>query len=70
MQWHITNALSTQVIYKVSINHARLDIPKDDNVCPPAIASILRQCWQDNPDSRPSASEVQEQLEEFLSWSL
>ncbi|HVY53143.1 MAG TPA: protein kinase, partial [Gammaproteobacteria bacterium] len=33
----------------------REDIPED---CPPKVASLIKFCWDDNPDKRPAADEI------------
>ncbi len=55
-----------QMIFKVSVHNARLDIPKDPVLCPPALQRLLAACWDSQPDKRPSAEEIQRQLEEVL----
>ncbi|XP_052182224.1 LOW QUALITY PROTEIN: probable serine/threonine-protein kinase SIS8 [Diospyros lotus] len=44
-----------QVVGAVGFQHRRLDIP--DNI-DPAIADIIRKCWQTDPRLRPSFSEI------------
>ncbi|KAI4347249.1 hypothetical protein L6164_008077 [Bauhinia variegata] len=44
-----------QVVGAVGFQHRRLDIP--DNV-DPAIADIIRKCWQTDPKLRPSFAEI------------
>ncbi|KAG5041813.1 hypothetical protein JHK85_014289 [Glycine max] len=44
-----------QVVGAVGFQHRRLDIP--DNV-DPAIADIIRQCWQTDPKLRPTFAEI------------
>ncbi|KAG5014834.1 hypothetical protein JHK82_020515 [Glycine max] len=44
-----------QVVGAVGFQHRRLDIP--DNV-DPAIADIIRQCWQTDPKLRPTFTEI------------
>ncbi|XP_047330565.1 probable serine/threonine-protein kinase SIS8 [Impatiens glandulifera] len=44
-----------QVVGAVGFQHRRLDIPDDTD---PAIADIIRKCWQTDPKLRPSFSEI------------
>jgi len=44
-----------QIIKTVAIDKRRPKIPEH---CPHGFARIIRQCWKDNPRSRPSASEL------------
>ncbi|KNA15902.1 hypothetical protein SOVF_094070 isoform A [Spinacia oleracea] len=44
-----------QVVGAVGFQHRRLDIPDDID---PAIADIIRKCWQTDPKLRPSFSEI------------
>ncbi|CAK8579731.1 unnamed protein product [Lathyrus sativus] len=44
-----------QVVGAVGFQHRRLDIP--DNV-DPAVANIIRQCWQTDPKLRPTFAEI------------
>ncbi|RAL42562.1 hypothetical protein DM860_011180 [Cuscuta australis] len=44
-----------QVVGAVGFQHRRLDIPDDMD---PAIADIIRQCWQTDPKLRPSFTDI------------
>ncbi|XP_016443377.2 putative serine/threonine-protein kinase SIS8 isoform X1 [Nicotiana tabacum] len=44
-----------QVVGAVGFQHRRLDIPEDMD---PAIADIIRKCWQTDPRLRPSFAEI------------
>ncbi|KAJ1437803.1 Serine-threonine/tyrosine-protein kinase, catalytic domain [Sesbania bispinosa] len=44
-----------QVVGAVGFQHRRLDIPDDMD---PAIADIIRQCWQTDPKLRPTFAEI------------
>ncbi|KAK7320191.1 hypothetical protein RJT34_04927 [Clitoria ternatea] len=44
-----------QVVGAVGFQHRRLDIPDDMD---PAIADIIRQCWQTDPKLRPTFTEI------------
>ncbi|KAJ7975214.1 Protein kinase [Quillaja saponaria] len=44
-----------QVVGAVGFQHRRLDIPNDMD---PAIADIIRKCWQTEPKLRPTFSEI------------
>ncbi|XP_060168992.1 probable serine/threonine-protein kinase SIS8 isoform X1 [Lycium barbarum] len=44
-----------QVVGAVGFQHRRLDIPEDMD---PAIADIIRKCWQTDPKLRPSFAEI------------
>ena len=52
-----------QMIFKVSVHNARLDIPKGPDQCPQAVASLITSCWENMPERRPSAEEVLRQIE-------
>ena len=54
------------MIFKVSVHNARLEIPKDPNMFPPALASLVASCWESIPETRPNAEEVLNQLEVFV----
>ncbi len=51
------------MIYQVTVEGARLEIPKDPTVCPPALAKLIASCWENMPKNRPSAEDVQVSLE-------
>ena len=51
-----------QMIFKVSVHNARLDIPKDTHMCPAALVALLASCWESLPESRPTAEEVLKQI--------
>ncbi|CAN0902246.1 Probable serine/threonine-protein kinase SIS8 [Linum grandiflorum] len=44
-----------QVVGAVGFQHRRLDIPSDMD---PAVADIIRSCWQTDPRMRPSFAEI------------
>ncbi|XP_043694921.1 probable serine/threonine-protein kinase SIS8 isoform X2 [Telopea speciosissima] len=44
-----------QVVGAVGFQHRRLDIPEDMD---PAVADIIRKCWQTDPKMRPSFAEI------------
>ncbi|KAE9607475.1 putative protein kinase TKL-CTR1-DRK-2 family [Lupinus albus] len=44
-----------QVVGAVGFQHRRLDIPDDID---PAVADIIRQCWQTDPKMRPTFAEI------------
>lgn len=44
-----------QVVGAVGFQHRRLDIPDDID---PAIADVIRKCWQTDPKLRPSFAEI------------
>lgn len=44
-----------QVVGAVGFQHRRLDIP--DNL-DPAVADIIRKCWQTDPKMRPTFTEI------------
>ncbi|XP_019239060.1 PREDICTED: serine/threonine-protein kinase EDR1-like isoform X2 [Nicotiana attenuata] len=44
-----------QVVGAVGFQHRRLDIPEDMD---PAVADIIRKCWQTDPRLRPSFAEI------------
>uniref|UniRef100_A0A7N0TWD0 non-specific serine/threonine protein kinase n=1 Tax=Kalanchoe fedtschenkoi TaxID=63787 RepID=A0A7N0TWD0_KALFE len=51
-----------QVSSAVVAQHLRPDIPR---CCPTAFASIMKKCWDTNPDKRPDMDEVVKLLEEI-----
>ncbi|KAL2608857.1 hypothetical protein R1flu_027430 [Riccia fluitans] len=44
-----------QVVGAVGFQHRRLDIPTDMD---PQLANIIRECWQNDPNARPSFSQL------------
>ena len=58
-----------QMIYQVTVNNARLEIPKDEARCPPELQALIASCWHDQPNTRPSADDIQITLESFLASS-
>ena len=54
-----------QMIYQVTVNNARLEIPKDNARCPPELQALMVSCWSNSPDDRPTAVEIQGALEEL-----
>ena len=58
---------SLQMIYQVTVERARLDIPRDPMRCPPALQALIASCWDELPKNRPCAEEVQEQLQALAS---
>ncbi len=44
-----------QVIYAVGVERRRLPIPAG---CPPALGSLLKDCWRHNAGLRPSFTEI------------
>ncbi|XP_010428298.1 PREDICTED: serine/threonine-protein kinase EDR1-like isoform X2 [Camelina sativa] len=55
--WGKMNAM--QVVGAVGFQHRRLDIP---DFVDPAIADIIRKCWQTDPKLRPSFAEIMASL--------
>ena len=55
-----------QMIYQVTVNNARLEIPKDEARCPPELQALIASCWHDQPSARPTAVEIQINLERLL----
>ena len=51
--------LDYQIFYQVSANNLRPTIP---NTCPEALKSLIQQCWDREPENRPSASELFDQI--------
>lgn len=54
-----------QMIYQVTVEHARLEIPRDPQVCPPELQQLIAACWDEQPRNRPSAEELQARLEDL-----
>ncbi|MED6168702.1 hypothetical protein PIB30_013892 [Stylosanthes scabra] len=52
-----------QVVGAVGFQHRRLDIPDDMG---PAIADIIKQCWQTNPKLRPTFAEIMAALKPII----
>ena len=52
-----------QMIYQVTVNNARLDIPTDPERCPTDLQSLIASCWNNQPEDRPNAMEIQRQLQ-------
>ncbi|CAM8972538.1 unnamed protein product [Rhodiola kirilowii] len=48
-----------QVVGAVGFQHRRLEIPDDID---PAVADIIRQCWQTDPRLRPTFGEIMSAL--------
>eukprot|EP00884_Botryococcus_braunii_P000534 jgi/Botrbrau1/10481/Bobra.0133s0085.1 len=55
-------SLSTplQVIYVVGVQKRRLDIPSD---CTAVLRQIIRECWAEDPDARPSFHTILQMLQ-------
>ena len=54
------------MIYQVTVNNARLDIPTDPERCPADLQSLIASCWDDQPHQRPSAEDMQACMEGIL----
>lgn len=54
------------IMYQVAMQHERLPIPDDPDMCPPSLASLLRQCWAVDPNTRPGAGDVVKRLSLIL----
>jgi len=52
-----------QIIKTVAIDKRRPRIPDH---CPHGLSQIIKQCWKDNPRSRPSASDLCSALEDLI----
>jgi serine/threonine protein kinase len=55
-----------QMIYQVTVEHARLAVPRDPDRCPPAMQDLIASCWVEQPNARPAAEEMQAVLERLL----
>ena len=53
---------TNQVMWKVGSEDARPEIPE---ICPPAMKSLIQQCWGKERNHRPDIEEVIEQLEQI-----
>ncbi len=51
-----------QVIHKVVIEHKRPDLPYS---VPTQVAQLAADCWQQNPDARPSFQQLVTRLEDL-----
>jgi serine/threonine protein kinase len=49
----LTNPM--QILYKVGVQGARLPLPDG---CPPALAALVRECWDEAPAARPAFREL------------
>ncbi|EFJ09552.1 hypothetical protein SELMODRAFT_46485, partial [Selaginella moellendorffii] len=56
--WHGMNPM--QVVGAVGFQHRRLPIPPDVD---PSIASIIQECWQNDPSQRPSFEKILNDLQ-------
>jgi len=52
-----------QVILQVATKGLRPEIPPD---CPQEWAQLIRDCWADDPDQRPTFAEVQQRLQTMI----
>ncbi|KAG1679812.1 hypothetical protein FOA52_012724 [Chlamydomonas sp. UWO 241] len=52
-----------QMIYQVTVAHARLALPESDTRCPPAMRSLIGACWHNQPAKRPTAEQVLQWIE-------
>ncbi|GAX74956.1 hypothetical protein CEUSTIGMA_g2402.t1 [Chlamydomonas eustigma] len=59
-----------QIMFKVSVHNARLDIPKDPSICSLPISRIINSCWETAPTNRPAALELMTRLESELEREL
>jgi hypothetical protein len=53
-------SIMLQVIYVVGVLKKRQSIPEQ---CPAAIKDLIVECWQDEPDCRPSFNNIVPRLE-------
>eukprot|EP01025_Chloroclados_australasicus_P047293 TRINITY_DN5273_c1_g1_i2.p1 TRINITY_DN5273_c1_g1~~TRINITY_DN5273_c1_g1_i2.p1 ORF type:complete len:717 (+),score=70.08 TRINITY_DN5273_c1_g1_i2:88-2151(+) len=44
--------------YRVTVKGERLEIPDDPEVVHPLIANLIRRCWAQDPEERPSFEEI------------
>ncbi|KAH3760177.1 serine/threonine-protein kinase CTR1 [Pelomyxa schiedti] len=51
-----------QIMLKVAVNHQRPEIP---TTCDQFLASLIQKCWDKEPNTRPTMTQVKQQLEEF-----
>lgn len=51
--WQDYNAM--QIIFTVGVHGQRLSIPEN---CPSALATLMRDCWQDDAGSRPDFATI------------
>lgn len=52
-----------QMIYQVTVEHARLSIPQDPTRCPRPLHDLIASCWDEQPNRRPTAEDMQGTLE-------
>lgn len=57
----LTNPM--QIIFAVGVQGQRPALPEDHEACPPALAQLVAQCWQEQPAARPSFTEVLARLQ-------
>eukprot|EP01125_Pyxidicula_operculata_P006858 TRINITY_DN2353_c0_g1_i8.p1 TRINITY_DN2353_c0_g1~~TRINITY_DN2353_c0_g1_i8.p1 ORF type:complete len:265 (-),score=56.85 TRINITY_DN2353_c0_g1_i8:156-950(-) len=53
--WKSDNLSALQIMMKVAAKQERPPIPDDT---PPNIVSLIKQCWQHDPNARPKASDI------------
>jgi len=51
-----------QIMYKVSNEGLRPQIPEK---CPETMCDLMKKCWDDNPDERPTFKDILEDLEKL-----
>eukprot|EP00798_Chlamydomonas_sp_ICE-L_P017435 gene17435-23739_t len=65
-----SNLNEFQMIYQVTVESARLTIPEDNPRCPPPMQRLIASCWNEAPKDRPTAWEIQKQLDSILETTL
>lgn len=50
------------VAVQVTTHGCTLEQPNDDARCPPRLWALMQQCWAINPDARPSAAQLYQEL--------
>ena len=55
-----------QMIFKVSVHNARLEIPKNPAICPAPVSKLINSCWESFPEKRPSAEAIKYEIENIL----
>jgi serine/threonine protein kinase len=57
----LTNPM--QIIFAVGVQGQRPALPEDPALCPPELAWLVQQCWQEQPSARPCFREVLARLQ-------
>jgi serine/threonine protein kinase len=59
--WEQLNPM--QIMYAVGVQGSRLPLPDTEAGCPPELAVLVGQCWDESPAARPAFREVLARLQ-------